>query len=95
MYCLKQLSFIKLLFSSAIFPVLALNSYAQTKGGKVENTVTQNAVKGESYAIIFGVSNYQGLTPLKYADKDATLFRDFLETPAGGSVKPENIFFRI
>jgi tetratricopeptide (TPR) repeat protein/uncharacterized caspase-like protein len=95
MYCLKPVSAIKLLFSLAILLVLALNSQAQTKGGKVQNTVTQNAVKGESYAIIFGVSNYPGLTPLKYADKDATLFRDFLETSAGGNVKPENIFFRI
>ncbi len=95
MYCLKPLSAIKLLFSLAIFLVLASYSYAQTKGGKGENTAPQVAVKGESYAIIFGVSNYPGLTPLKYADKDATLFRDFLETPAGGSVKPENIFFRI
>ena len=67
---------------------------AQVKGGKVQNATTAAPVQGESYAIIFGVSNYPGLTPLKYADKDAALFRDFLATPAGGSLKPENIFYR-
>ncbi len=77
-----------------IFSVFALNCLAQTKGGKVVNTVEQKPITGNTYSIIFGVSNYPGLTPLKYADKDAQLFRDFLETPAGGNTKPENIFFR-
>jgi len=76
------------------FALLALNSQAQTKGGVVKNTVAQKSVAGDTYAIIFGVSNYPGLTPLKYADKDAALFRDFLATPAGGNAKPENIFYR-
>ena len=50
-----------------------------------------NTITGDIYAIITGVSNYQGINPLKYADKDAILFRDFLKTPNGGSTKPENI----
>ena len=70
------------------------NTKTQLKGAEVENTKSQNAVIGNTYAIIFGVSNYPGLTPLKYADKDAELFRDFLETPAGGNTKAENIFYR-
>ena len=75
--------------------ISALSCLGQMKGGKMQNIIAETAVKGDSYAIIFGVSNYPGLPPLKYADKDAALFRDFLTTPAGGSVKAENIFFRI
>src|SRR5579862_8632799 len=86
--------FRKLLACFAVIFMLALNCQAQIKGGKVVNTLVQKPSTGESYAIIFGVSNYPGLPPLKYADKDAELFRDFLETPAGGNTKPENIFYR-
>src|ERR1700722_4672189 len=83
-----------LLYCFIGFALLALNCRAQTKGGVVKNTVVQKSVAGDTYAIIFGVSTYPGLTPLKYADKDAALFRDFLATPAGGNAKPENIFYR-
>jgi tetratricopeptide (TPR) repeat protein len=38
-----------------------------------------------------GISNYPGVNPLKYADKDAILFSDFLKTPNGGNTKSENI----
>jgi tetratricopeptide (TPR) repeat protein len=71
-----------------------IRGYAQTRGGVVANTDAQKPMTGENYAIIFGVSNYPALPPLKYADKDAELFRDYLETPGGGNTKPENIFFR-
>src|ERR1700722_4544094 len=83
-----------LLCCFTVFAFFVLNCQAQTKGGLVKNTIVQKSVTGNTYAIIFGISNYPGLTPLKYADKDAELFRDFLETPAGGNTKPENIFFR-
>ena len=75
--------------------VTALSCPGQMKGGKMQNVSAETAVKGDSYAVIFGISDYPGLPPLKYADKDAVLFRDFLTTPAGGSVRPENIFFKI
>ena len=48
-------------------------------------------VKGETYAIVVGISSYPYIKPLQYADKDAELFRDFLLSKAGGLVKPENI----
>ncbi len=52
-------------------------------------------ISGEKYAVIVGISKYQnagaGLTNLKYADRDAKAFRDFLESPAGGSFHSENI----
>jgi hypothetical protein len=39
-----------------------------------------------------GISKYKYVRPLTYADKDAELFRDYLKSPGGGSVKNENIF---
>lgn len=46
---------------------------------------------GEKYAIIIGISKYQSIEGLNFADSDAKLFREFLISPQGGSIKPENI----
>lgn len=46
----------------------------------------------QTFAIVMGISNYKYIRPLTYADKDAELFRDYLKSPGGGSVKDENIF---
>jgi hypothetical protein len=52
-------------------------------------------IGGEKYAVIVGVSKYKnggaGLVNLKYASRDALAFRDFLESPAGGSFPKENV----
>jgi len=46
------------------------------------------------YAIVVGVGNFQetNITPLRYAQKDATTFYDYLLDPLGGDFKTENIF---
>jgi len=50
---------------------------------------------GDKYAIVVGISKYQhqgaGLSNLKYADRDAQDFLAFLESPAGGGFRKENI----
>lgn len=46
----------------------------------------------QTFAIIVGISKYKFVRPLTYADKDAELFRDYLKSPGGGSVKDDNIF---
>ncbi len=52
-------------------------------------------IGGEKYAVIVGISKYKnggtGLTNLKYASRDALAFRDFLESPSGGSFPKENV----
>ncbi len=51
------------------------------------------SIKGsQTFAIVVGISKYKFIRPLTYADKDAELFRDYLKSPGGGSVKDENIF---
>lgn len=50
-------------------------------------------IKGsQTFAIIMGISSYKYVRPLSYADKDAELFRDFLKSPGGGSLKDDNIY---
>ncbi|MBK8142184.1 MAG: caspase family protein [Chitinophagaceae bacterium] len=48
--------------------------------------------RAANFAIILGISTYQHIRPLSYADKDAEMFRDYLKSPAGGSISTDNIF---
>ncbi|HEY6062597.1 MAG TPA: caspase family protein [Chitinophagaceae bacterium] len=50
-------------------------------------------IKGpQTFAMIMGISKYKYVRPLAYADKDAQLFKDYLKSPGGGSIKEDNIF---
>ena len=53
----------------------------------------QQLVEGDTHALIIGVSAYEspGIPSLDFAHKDAEVFRDYLKSPAGGSVPNENI----
>lgn len=78
-----------------VYPVLLafflLFIYAEKAVAQTASTDTAVAA-GESYALIVGISTYKYIRPLSYADKDAELLRDFLKSPGGGNVKPDNIF---
>lgn len=47
-------------------------------------------------ALIVGVSDYEneGIKDLRFSDRDAQVFHDFLRSKAGGEVPEENIFLR-
>ncbi|NOT51079.1 MAG: outer membrane beta-barrel protein [Chitinophagaceae bacterium] len=52
-----------------------------------------STIKGpQTFAIVMGISKYKYVRPLAYADKDAQLFKDYLKSPGGGSVKEDNIY---
>jgi len=51
-----------------------------------------NPVQGEVYAIVVGISKYNYIRPLSYADNDADLFAELLRSGAGGRIKQENLF---
>lgn len=56
-------------------------------------TPRDTSIKGpQTFAIIMGISKYKYVRPLSYADKDAEMFRDYLRSPAGGSISDNNIF---
>jgi len=56
-------------------------------------------ITGDKYAVVVGVSRYKyagaGLSDLRFADRDASAFRDFLLSPDGGSFPKENILFLV
>jgi WD40 repeat protein len=49
--------------------------------------VTRLVDKGKIWAVVIGISQYEQVRPLKYADKDATAFHDYLRNQVG---VPEN-----
>lgn len=52
-----------------------------------------SSARGETYALLVGISRYQKLDKqqwLAYADQDASVFAQFLESPRGGSVAADH-----
>jgi tetratricopeptide (TPR) repeat protein len=49
--------------------------------------------KGTTRAVVVGISNYQdeGIKDLRYADRDAALFADFLKSKSGGELKDQQL----
>ena len=84
-----------LLFGCLI--LLAADARAQDARGIIQPKASTDTaiVSGTSYAVIIGVSEYKYLHPLKYADRDAYLFMDFLQSKAGGSLKDENVLLLV
>jgi uncharacterized caspase-like protein len=50
---------------------------------------------GKLFAVVIGISQYdhfgQNISNLKYADRDATSFLEFLKTPAGGGATDDDV----
>lgn len=52
-------------------------------------TLTRLSSRGKIWAVVIGISQYQKVQPLKYADRDALAFMDYLQSQIG--VPKENI----
>jgi Tfp pilus assembly protein PilF/uncharacterized caspase-like protein len=78
----------KLVFFLLVFFFLR---YAESQTPAIQNNTPIN--KGNTYALIVGVSNYEsfGIKKLRFSTKDAQNFNDYLLSKAGGSVPEENI----
>ena len=61
--------------------------------GRDEIKVTYVTERTDIYAVVVGISRYQNtdVNNLRFADKDAQSFYDFLRSPAGGSVPGDHI----
>ena len=79
----------------AIFAILTyVNLVAQTKGVTQTTPSPQSGEgRGEAYAVVVGISDYQdpGIPDLKYADKDAEAFANYLRSAAGGSLDGDHL----
>ncbi len=71
-----------------------------TEGGARGTTtkrvpILPERISADKYAVVVGISHYSdtsgGLTNLRFADKDARDFRDFLFSPDGGSFPKDNV----
>jgi tetratricopeptide (TPR) repeat protein/uncharacterized caspase-like protein len=69
--------------------LLTIVCSAQDRGATVTNT--QPTVTGNVYALVVGVSKYNEVTPLRFANRDAEAFVDFLKSKSGGNVPADNI----
>jgi len=67
-------------------------SAQNTKGALPINQPTNPPVH-QTRAVVVGISDYQdvGIPDLRFADRDAEAFVEWLKSPAGGSVPTENI----
>ncbi|TNE65820.1 MAG: caspase family protein [Bacteroidetes bacterium] len=50
-----------------------------------------SVTSSNTYAVVVGISEYQNLPDLQFADKDAETFANYLISPAGGQVPAEQI----
>lgn len=72
---------------------VAMTAYSQEEGSKgvTIKSTSENKPKGISRALVVGVSEYQQIHALQYADKDAEEFGNFLLTNPKWKLAPENL----
>ncbi|WP_144887506.1 tetratricopeptide repeat protein [Lacibacter cauensis] len=56
---------------------------------------TAKAVTGKSYAMIIGISNYKHIRPLSFADSDAGLFKEYLQTRGEASIPDDRMLYLV
>ena len=78
------------IYITALFLVLIQANYllAQAPPKLRDTTITGP----QTFAMVVGISKYEHIRSLEFADKDAELFRDFLKSPSGGMLSDANIF---
>jgi tetratricopeptide (TPR) repeat protein len=65
-----------------------------SEGVKVEPAAARfDPSKGKTYALLIGISEYgsKRINRLHWADKDAETFRDYLTSPRGGKLSPDQV----
>ena len=80
-----------LIFSFLFSLVLNAQEGVRSANGLISPMERPPLHSGNVYALIVGVSQYSHIPSLAYADDDACLFRQYLQSKAGGSVPDSNI----
>ncbi|RYY82989.1 MAG: caspase family protein, partial [Chitinophagaceae bacterium] len=70
---------------------IAACAAAQPTERGIAPSKTAAPVKGNTYAIIVGISDYKQVSKLRYAHRDAQAFEDYLLSEAGGRVPKANV----
>ncbi len=77
-----------------VFLIVATDLVAQNQKGATPMAGSQlPTTTGQTYAVVVGISDYQdsGIPDLRFADKDAEAFANYLRSPAGGSLDPDHL----
>lgn len=75
-----------------IFFFVLLKALAQDRGAiPIDDLTDSSIVKGRTYAVVIGISNYRNIAGLKFADRDARAFADWLISPYGGVTSIDDI----
>lgn len=82
--------FLLILAGYTLFLLTASKTMGQPGPPRPRDTTIQGP---QTFALIMSVSKYKYVKPLDFAVKDAELFRDYLRSPAGGSLKDDNIYY--
>ena len=66
---------------------------AQQKGTISLNTHSSSLITSSTYAVVVGISDYQdpGIPDLRFADKDAEAFANYLRSDAGGKLDGDHL----
>ncbi|MBK9108770.1 MAG: tetratricopeptide repeat protein [Saprospiraceae bacterium] len=67
--------------------------YSQSKGVSQLQTVNSKLPATSTYAVVIGISDYQdgGIPDLRFADKDAEAFANYLRSSAGGKLDKDHL----
>lgn len=78
--------------SFSFFLFLLQASFLFSQGKSVTPVTVSSAAGVNTYAVIVGIANYENENiNLNYANRDAQVFAEYLQSKAGGSVPEENI----
>jgi uncharacterized caspase-like protein len=68
--------------------------FSQSQKGATPIAGSQQSISsGQTYAVVIGISDYQDkdIPDLRFADKDAEAFANFLRSPAGGALDGDHL----
>ncbi|MBK9108589.1 MAG: tetratricopeptide repeat protein [Saprospiraceae bacterium] len=71
--------------------ILSINTFGQNQINSVVNNPNKPSQSNKIYAIVIGISDYLEYKDLKYADRDAQYFYEYLTSEIGPFVPKENI----
>ncbi len=89
-------NYIVFVFLFTAFFVYAPELLRAQQAVSIQKSDSANIVTGsQSYAMVVGISTYKHIRPLSFADSDAGLFREYLQSAGAGSITNDHIFYLI
>ena len=84
----------RFIISNILLVLTFVSSHAQTKGVTPKPVIRgQQSVVSSIYAVVVGISDYQdpAIPDLRFADKDAEAFANYLRSDAGGNLDNDHL----